>query len=160
MPIVSELFTWIASIHPHLVPGTLLHAATRCATNQELFFRRCFGDGRFEIDNGEVERQLRSIAIGRKNYLFAGSDADADRIATACTILGSAHMNDVDPLAYVTDVIARLQAGWPMSRIDELALAVGLGLVVGTRIAPQAVEPFQALAVVVLVVLLLATYLL
>ena len=56
----------------------------------------------------------------RKNYLFAGADAGADRIATACTILGSAHLNDIDPLAYVTDVITKLQAGWPMARIDEL----------------------------------------
>ena len=120
MPILGELFAWISTIHPKLVPGTLLHKATRYATNQELFFRRCFDDGRFEIDNGEVERQLRRIALGRKNYLFAGSDAGADRIATASTILGSAHMNGIDPLAYVTDVIAKLQAGWPMARIDEL----------------------------------------
>lgn len=120
LPIVDELFAWVATIHPRLVPGTLLHTATRYATNQEHFFRRCFDDGRFEIDNGEVERQLRRIAIGRKNYLFAGSDAGADRIATACTILGSAHLNDIDPLAYVTDVITKLQAGWPMARVDEL----------------------------------------
>ena len=120
LPILDELFAWVAVIHPKLVPGTLLHKATRYARNQELFFRRCFDDGRFEIDNGEVERQLRRIALGRKNYLFAGSDAGADRIATACTILGSAHRNDIDPLAYVTDVITKLQAGWPMSRIDEL----------------------------------------
>ena len=99
LPIVDELFAWVSVIHPRLVPGTLLHKATRYATNQELFFRRCFDDGRFEIDNGEVERQLRRIALGRKNYRFAGSDAGADRIATACTILGSAHLNDIDPLA-------------------------------------------------------------
>ncbi len=54
------------------------------------------------------------------NYLFAGSDAGADRIATACTILGSAHLNGIDPLAYLTDVTAKLQTGWPMGRIDEL----------------------------------------
>ena len=120
MPILDELFAWVSTLHPKLVPGTPLHAATRYATNQEFFFRRCFDDGRFEIDNGEVERQLRRIALGRKNYLFAGSDAGADRIATASTLLGSAHMNGLDPLAYLTDVITKLQAGWPMARIDEL----------------------------------------
>ena len=119
-PVLVELFAWIAEIHPKLVPGTLLHTATRYAVNQERFFRRCFNDGRFEIDNGEVERQLRRIALGRKNYLFAGSDAGAERIAIACTVLGSAHMHGIDPLAYLTDVLAKLQAGWPMSRIDEL----------------------------------------
>jgi len=120
IPTLDEMFAWIAEIHPRLVPGTPLHAATRYAQNQEIFFRRCFDDGRFEIDNGEIERQLRRIALGRKNYLFAGSDAGADRIATACTLLGSAHMHGLDPLAYLTDVLAKLQLGWPMARIDEL----------------------------------------
>lgn len=119
-PILNEMFAWIAAVHPKLVPDTALQRATRYALNQEMFFRRCFDDGRFEIDNGEVERQLRRIALGRKNYLFAGSDAGADRIATACTILGSVHMHGLDPLAYLTDVIAKIQAGWPMARIDEL----------------------------------------
>jgi transposase len=120
IPTLDEMFAWISELHPRLVPGTPLHAATRYAQNQETFFRRCFDDGRFEIDNGEIERQLRRIALGRKNYLFAGSDAGAERIATACTLLGSAHMHGLDPLAYLTDVLAKLQLGWPMARIDEL----------------------------------------
>jgi hypothetical protein len=82
--------------------------------------RRCFSDGRFEIDNGEVERQLRRVALGRKNYLFAGSDKGAERLAVAYTVFGSCHMHGVDPWAWATDVIRKLQRGWPMSRIDEL----------------------------------------
>jgi hypothetical protein len=119
-PVVDELYRWIHELHPRLVPGTSLHAATRYAINQEPVFRRCFDDGRFEIDNGEVERQLRRIAIGRKNFLFAGSDAGASRLAVAYTLLGSCHMRGIDPLAYLTDVIDKLQNGWPRSQLSEL----------------------------------------
>ncbi len=72
------------------------------------------------IDNGEPERHLRRVALGRKNFLFAGSDKGAERIAVACTVLGTCHKNGVDPLAYLTDVITKLQAGWPVARLDEL----------------------------------------
>lgn len=120
LPVVDELYDWIHKLHPTLVPGTPLHAATRYAINQEAAWRFCFSDGRFEIDNGEVERQIRRVALGRKNYLFAGSDKGAERYAVAYTILGSCHMNRVDPQAYLADVIEKIQAGWPESRIDEL----------------------------------------
>jgi hypothetical protein len=60
------------------------------------------------------------VAVGRKNYLFAGSDKGAERIATAYTVLGTCHMNDVNPLAYLTDVIEKLQNGWPQARLDEI----------------------------------------
>jgi transposase len=120
IPLVDELYAWIHTIHDGLVPGNAPFKATQYAINQEAAFRRCFLDGRFEIDNGEVERQLRRVALGRKNYLFAGSDKGAERIAAAYTVLGSCHMNGKNPLAYLTDVITKLSAGWPMSRLDEL----------------------------------------
>jgi len=120
IPHVDELYRWIQELHPRLVPGTLLFEATRYALNQEAAFRRCFTDGRFEIDNGEVERQLRRVAVGRKNYLFAGSDKGAKRLAIAYTVLGSCRMNGVNALEWATDVIGRLQDGWPLERLDEL----------------------------------------
>jgi transposase len=120
LPQLDELYTWIKELHPRLVPKTPLHQATQYAINQEQRWRRCFTDGRFEIDNGEVERQLRRVALGRKNYLFAGSDKGAERLAVGYTCFGSCHMHGVNPLAWATDVIAKLQAGWPKSRLDEL----------------------------------------
>jgi transposase len=132
VPRVDELYQWINEIHPKLVPGTALHAATRYAINQEAAWRRCFDDGRFEIDNGEVERQLRRVALGRKNYLFAGSEKGAERIADAYTVLGSCHMHGVDPLAWATDVLQKLQDGWPTDRLDEL--------LPGTWVAPAPAE--------------------
>jgi hypothetical protein len=98
----------------------LYNIATRYAINQEERWRRCFTDGRFEIDNGEAERNLRRVALGRKNYLFAGSDKGAVRLAVAYTVLGSCRLNGVNALERATDVIRRLQAGWPKSRLDEL----------------------------------------
>jgi transposase len=117
---VDELYKWTHELHPRLVPKTPLYLATHYAIGQEALWRRCFTDGRFEIDNGEVERQLRRVALGRKNYLFAGSDKGAERLAVGYTCFGSCHRHGVNPLAWGTDVIAKLQDGWPMSRLDEL----------------------------------------
>ncbi|WP_437898365.1 IS66 family transposase [Sorangium sp. So ce124] len=120
LPVVDELYWWIHELHLRLVPGTPLYIATQYAINQEAAWRRCFTDGHFEIDNGEVERQLRRVALGRKNYLFAGSDKGAERLAIGYTIFGSCRMHGVNPLAWATDVIGKLQAGWPRGRLDEL----------------------------------------
>lgn len=120
LPVLADLDRWVDDIHPGLVPDTPLQKATRYAIAQRDFFARCFTDGRFEIDNGEVERQIRRVALGRKNYLFAGSDSAAERIALAYTVLGTCHLHGVDPEAYITDIIVKLQGGWPQSRIDEL----------------------------------------
>jgi transposase len=120
LPVLNEMYDWIRELHASLVPGDKLHEATRYAINQEDALRRCFDDGRFEIDNGEVERQLRRVALGRKNYLFAGSDKGANRLAVAYTLLGSCHMLGVDPLRYLTDVLDKIQNGWPQARVQEL----------------------------------------
>ncbi|XXU75579.1 transposase [Sorangium sp. So ce1151] len=120
LPVVDELYQWIHELHLRLVPNTPLYVATQYAINQEAAWRRCFTDGRFEIDNGEVERQLRRVALGRKNYLFAGSDEGAKRLALGYTIFGSCRMHGANPLAWATDVIGKLQAGWPRERLDEL----------------------------------------
>lgn len=119
-PVLDELYDWIRDVHRNVVPGDKLYKATYYALNQEDALRRCFDDGHFEIDNGEVERQLRRVALGRKNYLFAGNDTGAHRLAVAYTLLGSCHMLGVDPLAYLTDVIDKVQSGWPKRRIGEL----------------------------------------
>ncbi|EYF05740.1 putative transposase [Chondromyces apiculatus DSM 436] len=107
-------------MHPHLVPKSPLYKATYYAIHREQAFRRCFTDGRFEIDNGEVERQLRKVAPGRKNFLFAGSDKGAERLAVAFTVFRSCSMHAVNPLTWATDVLTKLQDGWPRSRLDEL----------------------------------------
>ena len=120
LPRVDELYAWVRDLHPKLVPNTPLYVATQYALNQEEAFRRCFTDGRFEIDNGEVERRIRRVPLGRKNYLFAGSEKGAERLAVGYTVFGTCEMLGVNPLAWAMDVIEKLQAGWPKARIDEL----------------------------------------
>ena len=65
-------------------------------------------DGRVEMDNNAAERALRTVALGRKNYLFAGSDAGGERAAAIYSLLGSAKLNGIDPEAYMTAVLRRI----------------------------------------------------
>ena len=76
-------------------------------------------DGRIEIDNNAAERSLRTVALGRKNYLFAGSDAGGERAAAIYSLIGSAKLNGIDPEAYLRFVIARV-ADHPVNRVAEL----------------------------------------
>ena len=81
----------------------------------------CFlNDGRIELDTNTVERAIRPITLGRKNHLFAGSDGGAERWATVCSLLSTAKLNDVEPFAYLKDILERMSAGHPMSQLDEL----------------------------------------
>ena len=76
-------------------------------------------DGRIEVDNNAAERALRAVALGRKNYLFCGSDAGGDRAAAIYSLIGTAKLNGIDPEAYLRYVLERI-ADHPINRIDEL----------------------------------------
>jgi hypothetical protein len=81
----------------------------------------CFlNDGRIELDTNTVERAIRPVMLGRKNHLFAGSDGGANRWATVCSLITTAKLNDVEPFAYLTDVLERMSSGHAVSRLDEL----------------------------------------
>ena len=71
------------------------------------------------MTNNAAERAIRPLALGRKNYLFAGSDAGGRRAAIMYTLIETAKMNDVDPEAWLADVIARI-ADHPINRVEEL----------------------------------------
>ncbi|MBK1660823.1 hypothetical protein CKO45_21615 [Paracraurococcus ruber] len=81
---------------------------------------RYIEDGRLSIDNNLAERQLRGIAVTRKNYLFVGSDAGGQRAAIIHTIAETAKLNGLNPEAYIASVLDRLANGHPITRIDEL----------------------------------------
>ena len=82
-------------------------------------FDRFLDDGRICLTNNTAERALRGIALGRKAWLFAGSDRGGDRAAAMYSLIVTAKLNDVDPQAWLADVLARI-ATHPNSRIDEL----------------------------------------
>jgi len=120
MPLLDELKAWAEDLHPGLTPSSTLRKATTYLTGNWEVLTRFLEDGRLEIDNGIVERELRRVALGRKNWMFAGSDEGAERAAVAFTVLATCRMQGVEPSGYIADILRKLSAGWPMSRIDEL----------------------------------------
>ena len=100
--------------------GTPLYAAICYSLNQEQALRRLLDDGRRPATNNISERQLRRQAVGRANWLFIGSDDGAEVNTTFTTLVGSCHMNDIEPEGYLRDIICLLPS-WPNSRILELA---------------------------------------
>jgi len=82
-------------------------------------FARFIGDGRICLTNNAAERALRGFALGRKSWLFAGSERGADRAAAVTTLIMTAKLNDIDPLAWLADVLARIN-DIPQSRLPEL----------------------------------------
>jgi hypothetical protein len=77
-------------------------------------------DGRLEADNNIAENAMRKIAVGRKNYLFAGSDRGGERAASIYTLVVTAQLNGLNPEAYLKDILTRIADGHPINRIDEL----------------------------------------
>ena len=80
---------------------------------------RYIDEGGLEIDNNPIEREIRPIALGRKNYLFAGSDAGGERAAMLYSLINTAKLNGRDPEAYLTHVLSTI-ADQPVNRVDEL----------------------------------------
>jgi transposase len=82
-------------------------------------FARYLEDGRICMTNNAAERALRGIALGRKSWLFAGSDRGGQRAAVMYSLIITAKMNDIDPQTWLADVLARI-ADHPVSKLDEL----------------------------------------
>lgn len=91
----------------------------RYALNRWDALTRYAHDGRIEIDNNAAERSIRGIALGRKNYLFAGSDKGGERAAAIYSLIETAKLNSMDPEAYLRHVLAHI-ADHPINRVAEL----------------------------------------
>lgn len=118
-PLAAALKAWAETILPQLSGGSDLAKAFRYMLVRWTALTRVFDDGRIALDNNPAERALRSVAIGRKNYLFAGSARGAERAAAFYTLIETAKLNGLDPEAYLRDVLTRL-ADHPAKRLAEL----------------------------------------
>lgn len=120
VPILDELEEWVRERHGMEPSSTLLGKALTYAHNHWKILRVVVQDGALELDNGEVERVIRGPAMGRRNWLFAGSDEGAERAAVILTVLETAKRAGLDRRAYLHDLLVKLSGGWLMSRLDEL----------------------------------------
>jgi hypothetical protein len=111
---------WLEAQLAHIPPRGSLADAIRYALTRWDALCRFLDDGRIELDNNTVERAIRPIALGRKNHLFAGSDGGAARWATVASLLATAKLNDVEPFAYLSDLLERMSNGHSASQLDEL----------------------------------------
>jgi transposase len=110
---------WLKATLAKLSQKSDVAVAIRYAMERWSALLRYCEDGRIEMDNNAAERALRAVALGRKNYLFAGSDTGGERAAAVYSLLGSAKLNGIDPEAYLTSVLRRI-ADHPIHRIAEL----------------------------------------
>jgi hypothetical protein len=118
-PLLESLQQWLEATLGKLSRKSDTALAVRYALGRWEALLRYVDDGGIEIDNNAAERALRTVALGRKNYLFAGSDAGGERAAAIYSLIGTAKLNDIDPEAYLREVLTRI-ADHRVNRIDEL----------------------------------------
>jgi transposase len=118
-PRVEALGTWLDEQHARIAPNNQVAKAIAYSLNAWDALVHFLDDGRLGMTNNAAERTLRGIAVGRNNWTFAGSDAGGRRAAAIFTLIESAKLDDVDPQAWLADVLARLQ-DHPARHIAEL----------------------------------------
>lgn len=118
-PLIADMELWVREQRAKLSRTNDLAKAFDYMLNRWASFTRFLDDGRICLSNNAAERALRGVALGRKAWLFAGSDRGGQRAAAMYSLIVTAKMNHVDPQAWLADVLARI-ADHPANRIDEL----------------------------------------
>jgi hypothetical protein len=118
-PLLDSMHEWLQSALGKLSKKSAVASAIGYALGLWPALLRYCDNGHLEIDNNAAERALRAVALGRKNYLFAGSDSGGERAASIYSLIGTAKLNGLDPEAYLRDVLTRI-ADHPINRIQDL----------------------------------------
>lgn len=123
LPVMNRLKDWLIDNAPghdlKVLPQSKIAKAISYTLGMWHRLERYLEDGRYEIDNNWVENSIRPVAVGRKNYLFAGSHDAAQRAAMIYSFFGSCKKNNVEPSEWLTDVLSRIQ-DYPVNKIDQL----------------------------------------
>lgn len=120
IPLLDAFFTWAQTTERKLSARSALAEALRYMIKRRTALTRFATDARLEADNNIAENAIRCIALGRRNWLFAGSNSGGERAAAVYSILQTAKLNGVNPEAYLADTLARIAAGHPINRINQL----------------------------------------
>lgn len=119
LPIITALGTWLRDNYKAFLPKSPMGKAANYFLGRFNYVARYLEDGQLEIDNNLAENAIRPIAIGRKNYLFAGSHEGARRAAMLYSFLGTCKRNGVEPFTWLRETLAKIQ-DHPINRIEEL----------------------------------------
>ncbi len=119
LPIWNEFFAWAKKEYPNALPKSPFGKALYYLLQREQKLTRYCRDGKLKIDNNLVENSIRPLALGRKNYLFAGSHDAAKRIAMMYSFFGSCQKQDINPVKWLKFVLDNI-AQTPINRIEEL----------------------------------------
>lgn len=119
LPIWNEFFAWAKKEYPNALPKSPFGKALYYLLQREQKLTRYLNDGKLQIDNNLVENSIRPLALGRKNYLFAGSHDAAQRIAMMYSFFGSCQKQEINPVTWLKYVLDNI-AEHPINRIDEL----------------------------------------
>ena len=117
-PVLDALEAWLRQEQDAALPKAPIAQAIQYAMNHWDALRRYTTDGDLAIDNNSAERAIRPLAIGRKNYLFAGNDGGGRTAALLYSLIASAKRHELDPFAYLRDVLARI-GSTPLSELDQ-----------------------------------------
>jgi transposase len=112
-PLLETFLAWLVAESPRLVPKNPIRQAMEYALGNWQALCRYTDDGALDIDNNEAERALRGIAIGRRNWLFCGSDRGGQAAAVHFSLIASCRRHQIDPFAYLRDLFTRLPAATP-----------------------------------------------
>jgi hypothetical protein len=118
--LLDAFFTWAIATEAKLSAKSALAEAFRYTIKRREALTRFVTDGRLEADNNIAENAMRTIALGRRNYLFAGSDSGGERAASIYTLVASAKLSGINPETYLKDILTKIADGHPINRIDEL----------------------------------------